>query len=439
PATAGGVAYTWTRGATSGTGTWTPGQPLAIGEFALQLTGVPAENDQILVMATKPADVGSNNGNARALAALRDAAIVDGQTITDAYASAMAGVGVRVQGARTAAEISASVAASAEQQRAAKSGVNLDEEAARLIQFQQAYQAAAKVLQVAQSVFGALTGRQQTTGARMRVTTAYTFNASVDSLQRRQQDLVERQLQLTSGKRVQRASDDPTAAARAERALAAVTRTEAEQRAIEASRNVMTLAESALGDAGEGLRTQLFAIANRSDGAGTYLFAGQGGGVEPFADQPGGVAYQGLRGDFSTAAREPLPLSVDGEAAWLGGPGGGVFATLDRAIRDLDPPAGHVPPPREQVTRDGLEGIDGAMNTMQRLRARIGELLNRADLAEGRVADERLYHQSERSNAEDLDMVQAISAFQNQQTGYDAALKAYSIVQRMSLFQYLNG
>lgn len=303
----------------------------------------------------------------------------------------------------------------------------------------------------------------------MRVTTAYTFNASVDSLQRRQQDLMERQLQLTSGKRVQRASDDPTSAARAERALAAVTRTEAEQRAIEASRNVMTLAESALGDAGEllqqarellvasgnatysdlerqglatqlrGLRTQLLAIANRTDGAGTYLFAGQGGGAAPFADAPGGVVYQGLRGDFSTAAREPLPLSVDGEAAWLGGPGGGVFATLDRAILDLDPPPGHVPPPRDQVTRDGLEGIDGAMNTMQRLRARIGELLNRADLAEGRVADERLYNQTERSNAEDLDMVQAISDFQNRQTGYDAALKAYSIVQRMSLFQYLNG
>ena len=35
-------------------------------------------------------------------------------------------------------------------------------------------------------------------------------------------------------------------------------------------------------------------------------------------------------------------------------------------------------------------------------------------------------------------MVQAISDFQNQQTGYDAALKAYSMVQRLSLFQYLN-
>ncbi|MFN9708077.1 MAG: flagellar basal body rod C-terminal domain-containing protein, partial [Burkholderiales bacterium] len=35
---------------------------------------------------------------------------------------------------------------------ASKVGVNLDEEAARLIQFQQSYQASAKVLQIAQSL-----------------------------------------------------------------------------------------------------------------------------------------------------------------------------------------------------------------------------------------------------------------------------------------------
>jgi len=34
-------------------------------------------------------------------------------------------------------------------------------------------------------------------------------------------------------------------------------------------------------------------------------------------------------------------------------------------------------------------------------------------------------------------MVQAISDFQLQQTSYDAALRAYSMVQRLSLFQYL--
>jgi flagellar hook-associated protein 1 FlgK len=37
-----------------------------------------------------------------------------------------------------------------------RTGVNLDEEAARLMQFQQGYQAAAKVLQVAQTLFDTL-------------------------------------------------------------------------------------------------------------------------------------------------------------------------------------------------------------------------------------------------------------------------------------------
>lgn len=140
----------------SGSGTWAAGVPIVVNDASLRLGGVPAAGDIIEVTATRSVDVASNNGNARALAALRDGAFVGGQTITEAYASLMAGVGVRVQGARTAAEISAGVAEAAEQQRAAKSGVNLDEEAARLIQFQQAYQAAAKVLQVAQSVFDTL-------------------------------------------------------------------------------------------------------------------------------------------------------------------------------------------------------------------------------------------------------------------------------------------
>ena len=48
------------------------------------------------------------------------------------------------------------MAAQAESLRSSTSGVNLDEEAARLIQYQQSYQAAAKILQVAQSVFDTL-------------------------------------------------------------------------------------------------------------------------------------------------------------------------------------------------------------------------------------------------------------------------------------------
>lgn len=138
----------------SGTGTWTPGTPIALNGFELQLEGVPATGDSFVVAQT--AYPQANNGNAVAMAALRDARLVNGQNITDAYASVMAAIGVQVQSAGVAADISQGVAASAESRRASQAGVNLDEEAARLIQFQQSYQAAAKVLQVAQSLFDTL-------------------------------------------------------------------------------------------------------------------------------------------------------------------------------------------------------------------------------------------------------------------------------------------
>lgn len=162
-------AYTWelrdrTTGtlASSGTGQWTAGEPIELNGFALELNGVPATDDTLTVEKTPyPA---TNNGNALAQAALADEGFVgrkldangdyiEGATVTDAYADTMADVGVRVQGARVSADISGASLTQAAEALASKTGVNLDEEAAKLIQFQQGYQAAAKVLQVAQSVF----------------------------------------------------------------------------------------------------------------------------------------------------------------------------------------------------------------------------------------------------------------------------------------------
>jgi len=149
----------------NGVGTWTAGQPIALNGFALQLSGVPKSGDAFVVAKTTvPA---GNNGNANALLALRDAAIVGqralgagvvapGVNVTDAYAAALAAIGVRVQSAGLAADQSAAVANEAKTAVADKAGVNLDEEAARLIQYQQSYQAAARILQVAQSVFDSL-------------------------------------------------------------------------------------------------------------------------------------------------------------------------------------------------------------------------------------------------------------------------------------------
>ncbi len=155
----------------SGNGNWTPGSPIPspptadINGFALSLQGVPAAGDTLNVALTSK--VAASNGNALALTALRDQRIVGqslqpdgsragGASATDAYAAAMADIGVRVQGAGAIADISGALARQAEQGRSSEVGVNLDEEAAMLISYQQSYQAAAKVLQIAQSIFDTL-------------------------------------------------------------------------------------------------------------------------------------------------------------------------------------------------------------------------------------------------------------------------------------------
>lgn len=147
--------YNWSLSdGSSGTGVWSAGNPITLNGAALQLAGVPRTGD---TMAMKPTTaIASNNGNAQAFADLSSKAMVIGQTVTDAYAAAISDVGVRVQSAKTSAKNTAAAAAVAETSRGNSSGVNLDEEASRLIQYQQSYQAAAKVLQAAQAVFDTL-------------------------------------------------------------------------------------------------------------------------------------------------------------------------------------------------------------------------------------------------------------------------------------------
>ena len=144
----------------NGAGTFVAGTPIALNGWQLALSGVPKSGDALIV--AKTAYPAGDNGNANALLALGIAPIVGqtpavaGQNVTDAYASALASVGVRVQSAKLAADQSISIAGSANSAAASQAGVNLDEEAARLIQYQKSYQAAAKVLQVAQTVFDTL-------------------------------------------------------------------------------------------------------------------------------------------------------------------------------------------------------------------------------------------------------------------------------------------
>ena len=100
----------------------------------------------------------SDNRNALALAELqRDKFALDGTaTAQGAYAQIVADVGSRTRHAELNATAQSGLLAQAEAAQSAVSGVNLDEEAAKLMHFQQAYQAAAQVIAVAQTLFDTL-------------------------------------------------------------------------------------------------------------------------------------------------------------------------------------------------------------------------------------------------------------------------------------------
>lgn len=133
--------------------------------YALTLRGTPADTDSLTVRSAIPnaADPAAgflqNAGNANAMLALRDQASLDGVTLSNGYTSVFSVVANKAQAGRLAAEFSDTKAMAAENARSSQSGVNLDEEAARLLQYQQAYEAAAKYLQVIQANFDTLLSR----------------------------------------------------------------------------------------------------------------------------------------------------------------------------------------------------------------------------------------------------------------------------------------
>jgi flagellar hook-associated protein 1 FlgK len=122
----------------------------------LRLTGSPAAGDTFSVV-----DNGSGRGDNRNAILLSDVLrtpLLESGTasLADAATRLMSGVGATTQQAQRNAEVQRISHEEAVKQRQSVSGVNLDEEAANLLRYQQAYQASAQVIRAANEVFNML-------------------------------------------------------------------------------------------------------------------------------------------------------------------------------------------------------------------------------------------------------------------------------------------
>jgi flagellar hook-associated protein 1 len=132
----------------AGTNLFTP--PPVSGAGAAARLSV-AITDPALLAASSDGTPGSN-GNAEVLYALRNQAVISSQTPTDYYSGIVFNVGNVTANATAEQNASALVLRQLNDQRASISGVSLDQEAANLVRYQQAYSASAQVISAINSM-----------------------------------------------------------------------------------------------------------------------------------------------------------------------------------------------------------------------------------------------------------------------------------------------
>ncbi|MFI0458069.1 MAG: flagellar basal body rod C-terminal domain-containing protein, partial [Candidatus Thiodiazotropha endolucinida] len=130
----------------------------AYGGISFAISGVPADGDSFTI--SNNTNGSSDNRNALSLQNLQNQNLLLGGTATfDAtYIQMVSDVGSKTRHAELNLGAQESLLVRSQEAMAEISGVNLDEEAAKLIQFQQAYQASAQVISVAGTLFDTLIG-----------------------------------------------------------------------------------------------------------------------------------------------------------------------------------------------------------------------------------------------------------------------------------------
>jgi flagellar hook-associated protein 1 FlgK len=140
-----------------GSGTYTNGTPITFNGISVSLTGTPANGDVFNIGTASSSNVGDNS-NAFALIDSLNALKFNGGTtsLSNVANNLVSQVGVLTQQAQSNASAQQAVNQSAVDTRNNLSGVSLDEEAAKMVQYQQAYSACAQLIQASNTMFNSL-------------------------------------------------------------------------------------------------------------------------------------------------------------------------------------------------------------------------------------------------------------------------------------------
>jgi flagellar hook-associated protein 1 FlgK len=143
-------------------GAYTSGAPITFNGITVAVSGAPATGDSFSI--NDNASGTGDNRNLTTMAGLLDQSLIGGTTsINSAVNELVTNIGIQTSQSQSGTTAQQAVLTDASNAQQSVSGVNLDEEAANLVQYQQAYQAAAQVINVSSTLFQSLLTAVQST------------------------------------------------------------------------------------------------------------------------------------------------------------------------------------------------------------------------------------------------------------------------------------
>src|SRR3954452_19002368 len=314
----------------------------------------------------------------------------------------------------------------------------------------------------------------------MRVTNNMVSHRVLADLQSRYAQMATTQLQISTGRRVNQPSDDPTAAAQERLRLSELSGIKASQSSVQGSQSWLSQTEAGLGQARDALSRdnelaltgangtmsqdnrnaiageieQLINAAKDAMNAkvgGDYVFSGTKSDTAPYSAATGDP-YQGDTGAVLrdggagvtlqnnppfvalSGATEPLTAqSVLGNGSASGD--GRVLDTLTQLAAHL---RGGTPADLQAIQTTGLQALKANQTALSTAISALGAMSNRATAAASRLDD---LEDNATTNLDDLtgvDMAKAITDFTTQSAAYQASLKVGAQIIQPSLVQFLS-
>ncbi|MWP49010.1 MULTISPECIES: flagellar hook-associated protein FlgL [unclassified Gilliamella] len=202
----------------------------------------------------------------------------------------------------------------------------------------------------------------------------------------------------------------------------------------------------------QGLKDQLFSLANSKDTNGNYIFAGKKNDTPPFIkNESGEITYIGGSTSINVLIDDSREVSASftGIEVFMtdanvknadGSPAeSNIFASIDYALDALKADLNYDDEKSVEAFREGLSkarnGVDNSFSNISTLRAEGGSVLSEVNrlITLGKTLD--IEFQTQISQFEDVDWYDAISEYAILQANLQAAQYTFMTMQSMSLFQ----